>query len=47
MSERELKIRLEDKLPEVIKLLEQGKHIEIHLAKDDIRLFAVDKKIVK
>lgn len=48
MSEREIKLRLEDKLSDLIKFLEQGKHIEIHLAKDgNIRLFVVDKKIVK
>lgn len=48
MSEREIKLRLEDKLSELIQLLEKGKHIEIHLAKDgNIKLFAVDKKIVK
>lgn len=48
MSEREIKLRLEDKLPELIELLEKGKHIEIHMAKEgEIKLFSLDKKILK
>lgn len=47
MSERELRLKLEDKIQEFTKELLKGKHIEIHLSKDGIKFFAVDKKIVK
>lgn len=47
MSQRELKLQLEDKIPEFVRELLKGKHIEIHLSKDGIKFFTVDKKIVK
>lgn len=47
MSVRELKLHLEEKLEEMAEILAEGKHIEIHLSKDGIKCFAVDKKIVK
>lgn len=47
MSERELWLRLEDKIQEFAKELLKGNHIEIHLSKDGIKFFSVGKKIVK
>lgn len=47
MSERELQLRLEDKIQEFTKELLKGKHIEIHMSKEGIKFFVVDKKIVK
>lgn len=47
MSERELRIQLEDKIQEFTRELLKGKHIEIHLSKDGVKFFTVDKKIVK
>lgn len=48
MSECELKLKLQDKISEFISELQKGKHIEIHLAKNnDVKIYAVDKKIVK
>ena len=41
-------LKIEDKIPEFVTELLKGKHIEIHLAKDnDVKVFSVDKKIVK
>ena len=48
MSEREIKLKIEDKISEFVPELLRGKHIEIHLSKDDnVKVFSVDKKIVK
>ena len=48
LSEREIKLKIEDKISEFVPELLKGKHIEIHLAKDgNVKVFSVDKKIVK
>ena len=48
VSEREIKLKIEDKISEFVPELLKGKHIEIHLAKDgNVKVFSVDKKIVK
>lgn len=48
VSEREIKLKIEDKISEFVPELLRGKHIEIHLSKDDIvKIFSVDKKIIK
>lgn len=47
LTEKQLKTEIENKLPDLAKKLERGSHIEIHAAKDGIRVFAVDKKILK
>lgn len=48
LSEKDLKLKLQDKISEFVSELQKGKHIEIHLAKDNnVKIYAVDKKIVK
>ena len=48
VSEKDIKLKIQDKIPELIPELIKGKHIEIHLAKDDnVKIFSVDKKILK
>ena len=48
MSEKDIKLKIQDKIPELITELIKGRHIEIHLAKDDnVKIFSVDKKIIK
>lgn len=48
LSEREIKLKIQDKISEFVPELLKGKHIEIHLSKDDnVKVFSVDKKIVK
>ena len=48
VSEREIKLKIEDKISEFVPELLRRKHIEIHLSKDDIvKIFSVDKKIIK
>lgn len=48
MNERELRLKIQDKITEFLPELLKGKHIEIHLAKDNnVKVYSVDKKIVK
>lgn len=47
LSEKDLKLKIQNKISEFVPELLKGKHIEIHLSKDDVRFFSVDKKIVK
>lgn len=47
MSERELRLKLEDKLSDICKMLAKEKHIELHNSQDGIKIYVVDKKIVK
>jgi hypothetical protein len=48
MTDRQVKLNIQDKIPEFIPELLKGKHIEIHMAKDNnIKIFVVDKKIIK
>lgn len=46
MNADEIQSKLEDKIKEITKELSKGKHIEIHLARDGIKIFSVNKKIV-
>lgn len=48
MNERQVKLNIQDKISEIVPELLKGKHIEIHIAKDNnIKIFVVDKKIIK
>lgn len=46
-SEENLQLQIERKIPEFVKELSKGKHIEIHATKDGVKFFVVDKKILK
>ena len=48
MTDRQVNLNIQDKILEIVPELLKGKHIEIHMAKDNnIKIFVVDKKIVK
>lgn len=47
MTERELRLKLEDKLSEICKILAKDKHIELHNSPKGIKIYEVEKKIVK
>ena len=48
MTDRQVKLNIQDKISEIVPELLKGKHIEIHMAKDNnIKIFVVDKKIIK
>lgn len=49
MTQRDnIKIKIQDKISDLIPELSKGRHIEIHLSKDnDVKVFVVDKKILK
>lgn len=46
MSERDLKLNLEDRLPDICKLLIKGKDVEIRRDASGIKVISVDKKVV-
>ena len=48
MSEREVKAKLESYISDFVLDLMKGKHIEIHMAKNnDLKIYIVDKKKLK
>lgn len=47
LTEKQLKYEIENRLRDLAKKLNRGSHIEIHPAKEGIRVFAVDKEILK
>lgn len=46
MSEREMRIKLEDKIPDIIRILLKGKDCEIRKSKDGVSIAEISKKIV-
>lgn len=45
---KKMELDIQDKISKVVPDLLKGKHIEIHMAKDNnIKIFIVDKKIAK
>lgn len=46
LSERELKINLEDRLPDICKLLIKGKDVEIRNDVGGIKVISLDKKVI-
>lgn len=46
MSERELKIKLEDRLSDICKLLIKGKDVEIRNDVGGIKVISLDKKVI-
>lgn len=46
MSERELRLKLEDKLSEICKILSKGNDVELRKDINSIKIFSVDKKLV-
>lgn len=48
MTQKDIKLKIQDKISDLIPELSKGRHIEIHLSKDnDVKVFVVDKKILK
>jgi len=47
MNEQALLIQLKPELLKITKELLKGNHIEIHTGKDGVRIFSVNKKILK
>lgn len=48
MNERELKIHLEDRIEDMVKILEKGKDVEIRTdPKTVVRVISVHKEVVK
>lgn len=47
LTEKQIKSEIENKLSDLTKKLNRGSHIEIHPAKEGIKVFAVDKEILK
>ncbi len=46
MSEREMRIKLEDKIPDIIKILLKGKDCEIRKSANGVSIAEISKKIV-
>lgn len=47
MSNRELKLHLEDRIPDMIKILSKGKDMEVRKSKDGITIAEINRKLVK
>lgn len=47
MSERELRLHLEDRLPDICRLLIKGKDVEIRRDASGIKVISLDKKVVE
>lgn len=48
MSERELKLHLEDRIPDMVKILSKGKDVEVRTdPKTVVRIISIDKEVVK
>lgn len=46
MSERELRLKLEDRLPDICRLLIKGKDVELRKDATGIRVICIEKKVV-
>lgn len=46
MNERELRICIEDRLPDICKLLLKGKDVELRKDAGGLKILSVDKKVV-
>lgn len=46
MNDRELKLILEDRLPDICKLLIKGKDVELRKDASGIKVISVDKKVI-
>lgn len=46
MQEREMRIKLEDKIPEIIRILQKGKDCEIRRSANGVSIAEISKKIV-
>lgn len=47
MTERELRLKLEDNLPIICKLLLKGKDVELRKDVNGVRVISIDKKVIK
>ena len=47
MSEREIKIKLEDRLQDIANLLSKGKDVEIRKVRDEVTVAEVKRTVVK
>lgn len=48
LNERELKLHLEDRIEDIVKILKKGKDVEIRTdPKTVVRVISVDKEVVK
>lgn len=47
MSERELKLGLEDRIPDMVAILSKGKDMEIRKSKDGITIAEINRKLIK
>lgn len=47
MSDRELKMQIEDRIPDICKALSQGNDVEIRTDRDGIRVISVKKTVVQ
>ena len=47
MSEREIKLKLEDRLQDIANLLSKGKDVEIRKVRDEVTVAEVKRTVVK
>lgn len=47
MTQKEIVVKIVDKVEEIAKEIARGKHVEIHPANGTIKIYSVDKKIVR
>lgn len=47
MSERELKLGLEDRIPDIVTILSKGKDVEIRTVRDGITVAEISRKRVE
>lgn len=47
MSEREIKLKLEDRLPDIANLLSKGKDVELRKVRDEVTVAEVKRTVVK
>jgi len=46
MSEREMRIKLEDKIPDIVRILMKGKDCEIRKSANGVSIAEISKKVV-
>lgn len=47
MTERELRLHIEDRINEICAILSKGKDVELRKDANGVKILAVDKRIVK
>ena len=47
MTQKDIKIKIIEQAEEMAKEIARGKHVEVHHANGTIKIYAVDKKIVR